>query len=214
MNILQIFEKIDVVSGKTTVSCEKLKQSGLKEFNEIWSNEIQSYEACKVSVASLIKKIKTLEKEKVEAKKTFITKMEVFEKKWVEVTKTIKIVSSVQKETNKLWNTNLELKETLSKDVDTLNSKVSQLVSSSQQTSQQNLSQVNSEINNLAALRQKVEKTKDLLNANSLSIYSAISKVSSAPMEADSYINEVIFMNNVVFCPGNYDNENCTFLIF
>ena len=202
MNILQIFEKIDVVSGKTTVSCEKLKQSGLKEFNEIWSNEIQSYEACKVSVASLIKKIKTLEKEKVEAKKSFITKMEVFEKKWVEVTKTIKIVSSVQKETNKLWNTNLELKETLSKDVDTLNSKVSQLVSSSQQTSQQNLSQVNSEINNLAALRQKVEKTKDLLNANSLSIYSAISKVSSVPMEPDSFINEVIFMYNVVFCQG------------
>ena len=145
-------------------------------------------------------KIKTLEKEKVEAKKTFITKMEVFEKKWVEVTKTIKIVSSVQKETNKLWNTNLELKETLSKDVDTLNSKVSQLVSSSQQTSQQNLSQVNSEINNLAALRQKVEKTKDLLNANSLSIYSAISKVSSNPMEPDNFINEVIYIYiNILF---------------
>ena len=198
MNISQIFEKIDVVSGKTTVSGEKLQQSGLKEFNEIWSNEIQNYEACKVSVASLIKKIKTLEKEKVEAKKTFITKMEVFEKKWVEVTKTIKIVSSVQKETNKLWNTNLELKETLSKDVDTLNIKVSQLVSSSQQTSQQNLSQVNSEINNLAALRQKVEKTKDLLNANSLSIYSAISKVSSTPMEPDNFINEVIYIIYII----------------
>ena len=124
--------------------------------------------------------------------------MEVFEKKWVEVTKTIKIVSSVQKETNKLWNTNLELKETLSKDVDTLNGKVSQLVSSSQQTSQQNLSQVNSEINNLAALRQKVEKTKDLLNANSLSIYSAISKVSSTPMEPDNFINEVIYIIYII----------------
>ena len=128
--------------------------------------------------------------------------MEVFEKKWVEVTKTIKIVSSVQKETNKLWNTNLELKETLSKDVDTLNGKVSQLVSSSQQTSQQNLSQVNSEINNLAALRQKVEKTKDLLNANSLSIYSAISKVSSTPTEPDNFINKVIYIYNIVICPG------------
>ena len=159
----------------------------------MWSNEIQNYEGCKVSVANLIKQIKTLEKEKVEAKKSFITKMEVFEKKWVEVTKTIKVITSVQKETNKLWNINQELKETLSKDVDTLNSQVAQLVSS-QQTNN-SLSQISSEINSLATLRQKVEKTKDLLNANSLAIYSAISKVSSAPMESEKFIDEVKHFN-------------------
>ena len=166
-----------------------MQQDGLKEFNEVWSNEIQNYEGCKVSVANLIKQIKTLEKEKVEAKKSFITKMEVFEKKWVEVTKTIKVISCVQKETNKLWNINQELKETLSKDVDTLNSQVSQLVSSQQANN--SLSQVSSEINSLATLRQKVEKTKDLLNANSLAIYSAISKVTSTPMESEMFIDEV-----------------------
>jgi chromosome segregation ATPase len=155
----------------------------------VWSNEIQNYEGCKVSVANLIKQIKTLEKEKVEAKKSFITKMEVFEKKWVEVTKTIKVVSSVQKETNKLWNINQELKETLSKDVETLHSQVAQLVSSQQ--ANHSLSQISTEINSLATLRQKVETTKDLLNANSLAIYSAISKVTSAPMESEKFIDEV-----------------------
>ena len=58
--------------------------------------------------------------------------------------------------------------------MDTLNSQVSQLVSSQQANN--SLSQISSEINSLATLRQKVETTKDLLNANSLSIYSAISK--------------------------------------
>ena len=115
--------------------------------------------------------------------------MEIFEKKWVEVTKTIKAITIVQKETNKLWNVNQELKETLGKDVETLNSQVAQLVSSQQ--ANQSLSQVNSEINNLAKLRQKVEKTKDLFNANSLAIYSSISKVSSTQMESENFIEQV-----------------------
>ena len=140
-------------------------------------------------MANLIKQIKTLEKEKVEAKKSFVSKMEVFEKKWVEVTKTIKVISSVQKETNKLWNINQELKGTLNKDVETLNGQVTQLISSQQ--SNQNLSQINSEINSLATLRQKVEKTKDLLNTNSLAIHSVLSKVMSSPSESKPFIDEV-----------------------
>ena len=115
--------------------------------------------------------------------------MEVFEKKWVEVTKTIKIISSVQKETNKLWNINQELKETLNKDVETLNSQVTQLVTSEQ--ANQSLTQINSEINSLATLRQKVEKTKDLLNTNSLAIHSAISKVMSSTIESKPFLDEV-----------------------
>ena len=115
--------------------------------------------------------------------------MEIFEKKWTEVTKKVKLISNVQKETNKLWNINQELKETLSKDVDTLKSQVAQLVSS--QKTQQSLSQVTTEMNSLATLRQKVEKTKDILNANSLAIYSAITKVTSTPIESEKFIEQV-----------------------
>lgn len=139
-------------------------------------------------MGNLIKQIKTLEKEKV-TKESFVTKMEIFEKKWTEVTKKVKLISNVQKETNKLWNINQELKENLSKDVDTLKSQVAQLVSSQQ--TQQSLSEVTSEMNSLATLRQKVEKTKDILNANSLAIYSAITKVTSTSMESEKFIEQV-----------------------
>ena len=169
----------------------------MKHFNEALSTEIQQYESCKTSVANLIKQIKILEKEKVEAKKSFVSKMEVFEQKWVEVTKTIKIISSVQKETNKLWTLNQQLKENLNKDVETLNSQVNELVSSQQ--ANQSLSQINSEIDNLAKLRQKVEKTKDLLTKNSTAIHSAISKVTSSQIESKSSIQEVsriLFLKN------------------
>ena len=186
---IQIYEKIDSISGKTSLNLTQLEKDGLKHFNEALSTEIQQYESCKASVANLIKQIKILEKEKVEAKKSFVSKMEVFEQKWVEVTKTIKIISSVQKETNKLWTLNQQLKENLNKDVETLNSQVNELVSSQQ--ANQSLSQISSEIDNLAKLRQKVEKTKDLLTKNSTAIHSAISKVTSSQIESKSFIQEV-----------------------
>ena len=187
--MIQIYEKIDSISGKTSLNQAQLETDGLKVFNEALTSEIQQYESCKASVANLIKQIKILEKEKVEAKKSFVSKMEVFEQKWVEVTKTIKVISSVQKETNKLWTINRQLKETLNKDVETLNGQVNQLVSSQQ--ANQSLSQVNTEIDNLATLRQKVEKTKDLLTKNSIAIHSAISKVTSSLVESKSFVQEV-----------------------
>ena len=165
-----------------------MQEESLKELNEVWSNEIQKYEACRVAVLDLIKKVKTLEKEK-STKASFVTKMEVFEKKWTEVTRKVKLVSKVQKDTNQLWNMNQELKESLSKDVEALNKQLSQCTASHQK--QPNASQVNSELTNLTTLKKKVEKTKDSLNVNSLAICSTITKVTNTTVQSEEFLKQV-----------------------
>ena len=131
-----------------------------------------------------------MEKENI-TKESFVVKMDMFEKKWTEVTKKVKIISSVQKETNKLWNSHQELKEKLNKDVDTLKTQVDRLVSSEQ--TPPNLSKINSQIDGLATLRQNVEKTKELLTASSLAIYSTITKgANTTTIQSETFIDKVI----------------------
>ena len=188
--LLQIHTKLEHFSEHDAVSGTILQENGLKELNEVWSNDIQNYETCKKAVLELIKKVRILEKEKM-TKETLVTKMEVFEKRWTEVTRKVKLISSVQQETNKLWNANQELKESLNKDVEALKLQLSSSNSSIENRQQQELPQVKTELTSLTNLKQKVEKTKDLLNVNSLALYSAIAKVTHTKCESEELITQV-----------------------